>query len=70
MEGVKIISATPSRIMCICIIKIRPKLSVIKARSLIKGKSALMIFDKAIQNIERGNRQIPGQEDIKCETVR
>ena len=46
----------------------RPRLSVSKAVGLIKGKSALMIFDRHPEYREKGNRHFWAR-GYYCETV-
>ena len=49
-------------------VSIPPKLSVSKAVGLIKGKSALMIFDRHPEYREKGNRHF-WERGYYCETV-
>jgi putative transposase len=64
MEGVTIIKAATLLDYVHMYVSIPPKESVAKAVGRIKGKSALMLFNTGIRNIETGITAISGQGDI------
>lgn len=68
MEGVTIIKAATLPDHVHMYVSIPPKLSVSKAVGLIKGKSALMIFDRHPEYREKGNRHFWAR-GYYCETV-
>lgn len=68
MEGVTIIKAATLPDHVHMYVSIPPKLSVSKVVGLIKGKSALMIFDRHPEYREKGNRHFWAR-GYYCETV-